>query len=124
MNYGNELITRLDTDRNHYEVYQIMAKAYPDDWVERYQNYSSGSTGDRYRIQYEEMKPSAPIRIAYARLVADTLRSIEFTYVLKRVPRDRLCLRNATILDRMIDNARLDLEGKKALARAEEVCGR
>lgn len=35
----NEIIARLDTDRNHYEVYLMMMRAYPKDWIERYWKY-------------------------------------------------------------------------------------
>lgn len=39
--YGNEVLAQLDTDRNHYEVFSMMLKAYPDDWVKRFSKYFS-----------------------------------------------------------------------------------
>jgi hypothetical protein len=42
LQYGNEIIAQLDTDRNHYEVYLMMIEAYPNDWVKRYWKYFMG----------------------------------------------------------------------------------
>lgn len=50
---GNEIISQLDTDRNHYEVYLMMLKAYPKEWIERYWRYFKEDTPATYEKKYE-----------------------------------------------------------------------
>lgn len=112
---GNEIIARLDTDRNHYEVYLMMIKAYPEEWVERYWKYFMGKNPDVYRREYEQWKQNTPTDIVYARLITDTLRTINVLYVAGKVPREKLLKKHRKLLDILIKTGKLDLENKKGL---------
>jgi len=109
-NLGSEIVSRLDTDRNHYEVYSMMVRAYPNDWVERYWRYFMKETPETYKQKYEQWKLTIPIKVAYARLVTDTLRRINTLYVAERVPRDKLDNRNKELLDTLINTGKNDVE--------------
>jgi len=112
---GNEIIARLDTDRNHYEVYLMMINAYPKEWVERYWRYFMEETPVMYEQNYEQWKQSIPIKIVYARLITDTLRSINVLFVAKRVLREKLLDKHKELLDTLIKTGKLDVEKKKSL---------
>jgi len=90
LTYGNEIIARLDADRNHYEVYSMMLKAYPNDWVERYSKYFSVQTPEEFNERYEQSKRTIPINIVFARLLTDFLRSIDVLYVAKNTKKEKL----------------------------------
>ena len=115
LHYGNEIIARLDTDRNHFEVYSMMIKAYPNEWTERYWRYFMEVTPDTYKQKYEQWKPNTPINIVYARLITDTLRSMNVLYVAEKVPREKLSDKNKELLDILIETGKLDIEKKKSL---------
>ncbi len=89
-NFGNEIIARLDTDRNHYEVYSMMLRAYPNDWVERYSKYFSVQTPEKFNEQYEQSKKTVPLNIVFGRLVTDFLRSINVLYVAWNAKKEKL----------------------------------
>ena len=107
---GNEILERLDTDRNHYEVYLMMIKAYPKEWVNRYWKYFMPETPD-----YEQMKQNIPIEIVYARLITDTLRSINVLHVTEKVPKEKLLDKHKELLETLIKTGKLDIEKKKNL---------
>ncbi len=115
LQYGNEILARLDTDRNHYEIYLIMIKAYPDDWVERYWKYFLVETSDDYQKKYEKWKLNTPINIVYTRLITDYLREINVLYVAQNVPREKLSNVNKSKLDVLLKKGKLDVEKKKSL---------
>lgn len=112
---GNEIIARLDTDRNHYEVYLMMIRAYPKDWIERYGRYYMSITPGKYEQNYENWKKSVPIEIAYTRLITDTLRSINVLYVAKRFPRDTLSNEDEKLLDVLIKTGEGSINKEKSL---------
>lgn len=112
---GNEIIARLDTDRNHYEVYSMMVEAYPNDWIERYWRYFMAQTPESYAKEYEKWKANTPTEIVYARLITDTLRSVNVLYVAKKVTKEKLSARNKELLDILIRTGKLDIEKKKSL---------
>jgi hypothetical protein len=87
--HGNEIIAQLDTDRNHYEVYLMMIKAYPDDWIERYWRYFMEVTPETYEQNYERWKLNTPIGIVHTRLITNTLRSINVLYVAEKVQKEK-----------------------------------
>lgn len=114
LGYGNEIIARLDTDRNHYEVYLMMLKAYPDMWIERYSNYYLLTT-DQFRKQYEQQKRNTPIEIVYARLVTDFLRSLNVFYVAEKARKESISEKNRKILEALIETGKRDIQGKRDL---------
>lgn len=115
LEFGNEIIARLDTDRNHYEVYLMMIRAYPKDWIERYRRYYMSIIPGKYEQNYENWKKSVPIEIAYARLITDTLRSINVLYVAEKVPKEKLLDKHKELLETLIKTGKLDIENKKSL---------
>ncbi len=112
--YGNEIIAQLDTDRNHYEVYLMMVKDSPNDWIERYWKYFL-ETSDTYKKRYEQWKFNTPINIVYARLITDFLREINVLCVVDKVPREKLSDENKGKLDILIEKGNLNVEKKKSL---------
>lgn len=112
--YGNEIIARLDTDRNHYEVYLMVMNAYPNDWIERCWRYFT-ETPETYKQNFEQWKLDAPIDVAYPRLITDTLRSINVLHVAERVPKEKLLDENKRLLDTLIETGELDVEKKMRL---------
>ena len=111
---GNQIIHQLDTDRNHYEVYHMMVKAYPKQWVERYWRYFE-ETPDEYEQRYQQWKKSVPSDVVYARLVTDTLRTMNVLYVSKKVPKEKLSNEQKKLLEILIKTGKLDIEKKKSL---------
>ena len=115
LEFGNEILARLDTDRNHYEVYLMMIRAYLKEWVERYWRYFMAKTPDIYEQDYEQWKQKVPIDIVYARLITDTLRMINVLYVAKKVPKEKLSDEQKKLLDILIETGKLDIEKKRSL---------
>ena len=113
--FGDEIVQRLDTDRNHYEVYLMIIEAYPKEWVERYWRYFMTVAPDAYGQRYQEWKKNVPRDVAYARLVTDTLRAINVLYVAEKVPKERLSNRQKRLLRILIETAKQDIEKKKSL---------
>ena len=112
---GKEILARLDTDRNHYEVYLMMIKAYPREWIERYWRYFMEQTPAVYKQKYERWKQSIPIDIVYARLITDTLRMINVLYVAEKVPKEKLSNKHKKLLNTLVKTGKLDIENKKGL---------
>lgn len=119
LKFGNEIIERLDTDRNHYEVYLMMIRAYPKEWVDRYWRYFMDKTPTIYKQDYEQWKQGVPIKIpikiVYARLITDTLRSINALFVAEKVPREKLSNKHKKLLNNLIETGKVDIEKKKSL---------
>jgi len=115
LKFGNEIISRLDTDRNHYEVYLMMMKAYPREWVERYWRYYMELTPEAYEQRYQRWKNDTPLDIVYGRLITDTLRMINVLYVARKVSRENLSSRYKKRLDTLIKTGKRDVNKKKSL---------
>lgn len=115
--YGNEIIARLDTDRNHYEAYLMMIKAYPKDWVVRYWKYFEESFD--YEKAYEDWKKNLPINVAYARLITDYLRIVNVLYVAERVPKQSVSDEHRKLLDKMKEKGNFALELRRNLIKRD-----
>jgi hypothetical protein len=113
---GNEIIARLDTDRNHYEVYSMMIEVYPNDWVKRCWRYFMEETPEHYEHKYhQQQKSKVPDIVIYARLVTDTLRALNVLYVAKKVQREKLLDENKELLDKLVETGKLRLEKYRSL---------
>jgi len=115
--YGNEIIAKLDTDRNHYEVYFMMIKAYPKDWVVRYWKYFAESFD--YQKAYEDWKKNLPINVAYARLITDYMRIINVLFVAERVPRQSVSNEHRKLLDKMKEEGNFALGLRRKLIKRD-----
>jgi len=116
LEYGNEIIENLDTNRNHYEVYLMIIKAYPREWVERCGRFFIDKTPAMYEQEYKQWKEqNIPIEIVYARLITDTLRAIDVSYVAKKVPKEKLLTKHKKSLDTLTETAKAHIKKKKAL---------
>jgi hypothetical protein len=115
--YGNEIIARIDTDRNHYEVYSMMIKAYADDWVVRYWKYFEEAFD--YDKEYERWKKNLPINVIFARLVTDYLRLVNVLYVVENVPREKISETSLKLLVKMQEKGRHVLESRKNLIKKD-----
>ena len=115
LEFGNEIIARLDTDRNHYTVYLMMLKAYPREWIERYWRYYMEETPESYEQRYQQWKNDIPVDIVYARLVTDTLRMTNVLCVAEKVPKDKLSRKQKKRLGILIKSGKRDIESKKGL---------
>ena len=111
---GNQIVNRLDTDRNHYEVYLMMLRAYPDDWVIRYSKYFSTSP-EEYRKGYKICKKKNPARIAYALLVTHYLRTRNVLYVAEHAKKEKILEKNKKLLRKLIEDGKNDIESKRTL---------
>ena len=115
--YGNEIIARLDTDRNHYEAYSMMIKAYPKDWIVRYWKYFEESFD--YKKAYEGWKKNLPINVAYARLITDYLRIVNVLYVAERVPKQSISNEHKKLLNKMKKRGNFALELRRNLVKRD-----
>lgn len=115
--HGNEIIARIDTDRNHYEVYSMMIKAYADDWVVRYWKYFEEAFD--YDKEYEGWKKNIPINVIFARLVTDYLRLVNVLYVVENVPREKISETSLKLLVKMQEKGRHVLESRKNLIKKD-----
>jgi len=115
--YGNEIIARLDTNRNHYEVYLMMIKVYPKDWVVRYWKYFE-ETFD-YEKAYEDWKKNLPINVAYAKLITNYLRIVNVLYVAERVPKQSVSDEHRKLLDKMKEKGNFALELRRNLIKRD-----
>lgn len=111
---GEEILLKLYKVRGHYEVYLMEIGAYPREWIEIYWNYFV-TTPDAYRKKYEQWKQSIPNEIVYARLITDTLRSINVLYVAEKVPKEKLSDKHKELLETLIKTGKLNIEKKKGL---------
>jgi len=116
-NYGNEIIARLDTDRNHYEVYSMMIRAYADDWINRYWKYFEEPFD--YDKEYEVWKKNIPINVVLARLVTDYLRLANVLYVVEKVPCEKTSETSLKQLVEMKEKGKHVLESRKNLIRRD-----
>jgi len=113
---GNEIIGNLDTNRNHYEVYLMIIKAYPKEWVERCWKFFMDKTPAMYEQEYEKWKKqNIPIDIVYARLITDTLKAIDVLYVARKVPKEELLNEHKKALDTLIKTGKAHIKKKKTL---------
>jgi hypothetical protein len=118
-NFGSQIVSRLDTDRNHYEVFSMVLRAYPNDWVERYWKYFMKETPETYRQNYEQWKKTIPIKIARARLVTDLLRRINVLYVVRKAPKEKLSDKNKKLLETLIETGKHDIEETQGLVEKD-----
>jgi hypothetical protein len=114
LGYGNQIIEQLDADRNHYEVFSMMLKAYPDMWVTRYCKYYS-STIEQFRQQYEQQKKDTPIEVVYARLITDFLRNLNFLHVAKKAEKEKISEKQRKLLATLTETGETDVQDKKKL---------
>lgn len=113
---GFEIITSLDSNRNHYEVYLMMMKAYPKSWFDRFTRFYEGESDPIiYKGKYEGWKESFPKEISLARLFSDYLKNLSFMFVIKEFPRDLLSTEEGKKLDNAISLGNMNLESKKEL---------
>jgi len=111
---GHEILSNLDRDRNHYDVYRMVVKAYPTQWVERFWNYFICEVPD-----YNQMKGKVPREIIHARLIVDTLRAIIIQFVINSVPKKELLKKDNELLDKLIDTAKIDIDKHKMIIENE-----
>ena len=72
-----EVIFKLVADRNHYEVYLMVIKSYPQDWIDRYYLYfTNDADTTKHKENYENWKKTTNDRIALARLLAHYLGNL------------------------------------------------
>jgi hypothetical protein len=119
LSFGNEIIHRLDTDRNHYTVYQMMLHAYPDDWVRRYGRYYVNTTPDRYQQLYYSSKENLPTNVLHARLVTDYLRTLNVLFVCQKASNENISTECKSLLDKLTSDGTNDLLTKKKLIEKE-----
>jgi len=115
--YSNEIIARLDTDRNHYEVYLMIIRTYANDWVLRYWRYFEESFD--YDKEYEGWKKNIPVNVVFARLVTDYLRLVNVLYVIEKVPREEISEASLKLLAEMKEKGKQVLESRKNLIRRD-----
>jgi len=113
---GSEIVENLDTNRNHYEVYLMIIKAYPEEWVERFWMFFMDETPAVYERTYEQWKKSnTPIDIVYGRLITDTLKVIDVLYVANKVPKEKILNKHRKSLNTLIKTGKAHIKKKKAL---------
>ena len=113
---GFEIITSLDSNRNHYEVYLMMMKAYPKSWFDRFTRFYQGESDPiAYKEKYESWKEAFPKEISLARLFSDYLKNLSFMFVIKEFPRELLSKEEEKKLDKTISLGNMNLESKKGL---------
>jgi len=113
---GFEIIQNLDQNRNHYEVYLMMMKAYPKSWFERFKRFYEGERDPiKYKENYIEWKKIYTKEIAIANLISDYIKNLTFMFVIKKFPRKILSYEEEKILDNTISMGRMNLKSKKEL---------
>jgi len=113
LSVGNEIIANLDTNRNHYEVYLMIIKTYPNQWIERCWKFFICKSPD-----YNKMK-AFPKEIVQARIVVDGLKDIGFQYVINHVPRDRLSDKHKKLLHTLIETTKKKIDEQKKIMETE-----
>ena len=68
-----------------------------------------------HKQDYEQWKQRVPTDIAHARLITDTLRSINVLYVVNKVPKEKLLDKHRKQLNTLIKTGEVDIEKKKSL---------
>jgi hypothetical protein len=114
LTHGNQIIHQLDTDRNHYTVYLMVLRAYPDDWIKRYSKYFI-QTPEQYEQQYEKQKENTPAKIVQARLVTDYLRTANVLYVAEKAKGEKSSPESKELLNNLMENGKKDIEKKTML---------
>jgi hypothetical protein len=111
---GTEIMKNLDSDRNHYEVFSMMLKAYPDLWVSVWWKYYS-CTQEQFRQHYEQWKKDTSNNVACARLIEAFLMNLSFLYVAKKAEEEKLSEKNRKLLTILIDAGKTDVQSKREL---------
>lgn len=113
---GFEIISSLDSNRNHYEVYLMMMKAYPKSWFYRFSRFYEGESDPiAYKEKYERWKVALPKEVSLGRLFSDYLKNLSFMFVIKEFPRDLLSTEEEKKLDKAISLGDMNLKSKKEL---------
>jgi hypothetical protein len=111
--FGNEIIAKLDTNRNHYEVYLMMIDAYPNEWIERCWKFFATTI-----LDYSKMI-GVPKKIVQARIVVDFLHTIGMRYVIEKIPEEQLSETNKKLLHKLINANKERLDTQKKLVETE-----
>ena len=108
-----EIMHKLITDRNHYEVYLMMMKVYPQDWIDRYYLYFTNDADiSKYKDNYEKWKKTTNDAIALARLIAQYLGNLATLLVSSQLKKDILTEAQKNKLDFMTKMGNDVVEGK------------
>jgi hypothetical protein len=116
--YGNIIISKLRSAREHYEVFPMMIKACPEDWVARCWKYFDKSV-DYYPKGYENEKTKFPINIMYAYLIAKHVEAISVLYVTEKIPEQSISDEYEKRLDAMKRKGKVALELSRNLIKRE-----
>jgi hypothetical protein len=119
--FGDQILDRLDSVRDHYTVFSLMLKACPNDFVNRFSTYYSEKP-EQYKEQYEIWKKTTPIKIAHARLITGFLRSTSFLFVLAKAKKETLTAENNRTLEKLLLSGQEDLASKRMLIEKEIGC--
>lgn len=112
---GFEIITSLDSNRNHYEVHLMIMKAYPKNWFDRFTRFYEGESDPiAYKNKYDSWKEIFSKEIALARLFSDYIKNLSFMLVIIQFPREILS-KEEKKLENTITIGNLNLESKKEL---------
>lgn len=110
---GNLILYNLDADRNHYNVFDLMLRAYPNNWVKRFSIYFSNQ---EYEKKYEKWKKEMlVVKVAHARLVTDYLRAVNVLYVAEHAKKENLTEENKKLLNSLIENGKQNVQMKSKL---------
>ena len=115
--YGNKIIEKLDSTRQHYEFYPIMIKSYAEDWVDRCWKYFDEYI-DYWRV-YEDEKRRYPIDVVYASLIRNYLNILSVLYVTEKVPRQHISDEHKKRLEEMRRKGKSALELTKSLIQRD-----
>lgn len=115
--FGYQIICKLDTDRNHYEVFNMMLKAYPNDWVMRYSYHYP--TPEQYKQQYTFMKMIKPAQMVHMLLVTEYLKMLNISFVTEKAKNMDLSTENKTLLATLLEATKRNLDGKRDLIQNE-----
>jgi len=115
--YGNDIIFKLDSIRQHYEFNLIMIRAYPADWVVRCWKYFEKYPD--YEKAYEYLKENSPMNVAYAALIKDYLGVLSALYAAERVPKQSILDEHRKLLDEMKQSGNVALELVRSLIRRD-----
>lgn len=109
-----KILGRLDTNRNHYEVYNMMIQVYPNEWVERYYLYFS-NTPEWYENKYAEDKKTRNIKVALAIYATDYLQHLATLLIAKKVSLENLSKENNDKLRLLIAKGKADIEHRNII---------
>jgi len=120
--YGNIILGRLRSARDHYEVFPMMIEACPEDWVVRCWKYFDKSI-DYYKKGYEDEKTKFPTNIVYANLIANYIGAVSVLYVTERIPERSITDEYEKLLDAMKQKGKVALELSKSLIQGDMGAG-